>query len=126
MKRLGGSHCYVFVCVFFFQDRVSLYSPGCPGTHFVDQAGLELRNLPAFAFQVLGLQAYATIARLVVMFYRKKERKKERDRERERERERERQREREREREKERKKEGKKEREKERVSQDMFGSGVVW
>jgi hypothetical protein len=29
-----------FVC-FVFQDRVSLYSPGCPGTHFVDQAGLE-------------------------------------------------------------------------------------
>jgi hypothetical protein len=25
-----------------FRDRVSLYSPGCPGTHFVDQAGLEL------------------------------------------------------------------------------------
>jgi hypothetical protein len=29
-----------------FRDRVSLYSPGCPGTHSVDQAGLELRNLP--------------------------------------------------------------------------------
>jgi hypothetical protein len=33
----------------FFLDRVSLYSPGCPGTHFVDQAGLELRNPPASA-----------------------------------------------------------------------------
>jgi hypothetical protein len=32
-----------------FQDRVSLYSPGCPGTHFVDQAGLKLRNPPASA-----------------------------------------------------------------------------
>jgi hypothetical protein len=32
-----------------FRDRVSLYSPGCPGTHFVDQAGLELRNPPASA-----------------------------------------------------------------------------
>jgi hypothetical protein len=32
-----------------FQDRVSLYSLGCPGTHSVDQVGLELRNLPAFA-----------------------------------------------------------------------------
>ena len=39
----------------FFRDRVSLYSPGCPGTHSVDQAGLELRNLPASASQVLGL-----------------------------------------------------------------------
>jgi hypothetical protein len=34
---------------FVFRDRVSLYSPGCPGTHFVDQAGLELKNLPAYA-----------------------------------------------------------------------------
>jgi hypothetical protein len=25
-------------------DRVSLCSPGCPGTHFVDQAGLKLRS----------------------------------------------------------------------------------
>jgi hypothetical protein len=24
-----------------FRDRVSLYSPGCPGTHFVDQAVLK-------------------------------------------------------------------------------------
>jgi hypothetical protein len=27
----------------------SLYDPGCPGTHFVDQAGLKLRNPPASA-----------------------------------------------------------------------------
>jgi hypothetical protein len=45
---------------FAFQDRVSLYIPGCPGTHSVDQAGLELRNPPAS--QVLGLKAYATTA----------------------------------------------------------------
>jgi hypothetical protein len=44
----------------FFRDRVSLHSPGCPGTHSVDQAGLELRNLPASASQVLGLKACAT------------------------------------------------------------------
>jgi len=30
-----------------FQDRVSLCNSGCLGTHFVDQAGLELRNLPS-------------------------------------------------------------------------------
>jgi hypothetical protein len=41
---------------------VSLCSPGCPGTHSVDQAGLELRDLPAYAFQVLGLKARATTA----------------------------------------------------------------
>ena len=31
------------------QDRASLCSPGCPRTHSVDQAGLELRNQPASA-----------------------------------------------------------------------------
>ncbi|GAB1295607.1 Cullin-associated NEDD8-dissociated protein 1 [Apodemus speciosus] len=36
--------------------EVSLCSPGYPGTHFVDQAGLELRNPPASASQVLGLK----------------------------------------------------------------------
>ena len=34
----------------------------CPGTHSVDQAGLELRELPASASQVLGLKVYATTA----------------------------------------------------------------
>jgi hypothetical protein len=32
-----------------FRDRVSLYSSGCPGTHAVDHAGLELINPPASA-----------------------------------------------------------------------------
>ncbi|GAB1299920.1 Poly(rC)-binding protein 2 [Apodemus speciosus] len=36
--------------------RVSLCGPGCPVTHSVDQAGLELRNLPASASQVLGIK----------------------------------------------------------------------
>ncbi|GAB1290241.1 S-adenosyl-L-methionine-dependent tRNA 4-demethylwyosine synthase TYW1 [Apodemus speciosus] len=40
---------------------VSLCSPGCPGTHSVDQAGLELRNPPASASQVLGLKGFAVI-----------------------------------------------------------------
>ena len=47
--------------VWFFRDRVSLYSSGCPGTHFVDQAGLELGNLPASASGVLGLKVCATM-----------------------------------------------------------------
>jgi hypothetical protein len=53
-----------FFCLFcfVFRDRVSLYSPGCPGTYFVDQAGLELRKLPASASPVLGLKACATTA----------------------------------------------------------------
>jgi hypothetical protein len=28
-------------------DRVTLYNTGCPGTHYVDQAGLELRSKSA-------------------------------------------------------------------------------
>jgi hypothetical protein len=38
LKRLNFG--FVLFCFFIFQDRVSLYSPGCPGTHFVDQTGL--------------------------------------------------------------------------------------
>jgi hypothetical protein len=58
---------YLFFVVLFvcsFQDRVSLYSPGCLGTHFVDQAGLKLRNPPASASQGLGLKACTTTPRL--------------------------------------------------------------
>ena len=58
----------LFVCLFVFQDRVSLYSPSCPGTHFGDQAGLELRNPPASVSQVLGLKACATTAQRVLLF----------------------------------------------------------
>jgi hypothetical protein len=39
-----------------------MYSPGCPGTHVVEQAGLELRNPPASASWMLGLKACATTA----------------------------------------------------------------
>ena len=77
-EYLSFQHAYgswlnlsVFVCLFFFfffllvfQDRVSLYSPGCPGTYSVDQAGLELRNLSASASQVLGLKVCPTTAQL--------------------------------------------------------------
>jgi hypothetical protein len=61
---------FFFFFFFFlvFRDRVSLYSPGCPGTHFVDQAGLELRNPPASASQVLGLKACATTPGLMKAF----------------------------------------------------------
>ena len=59
----------VVVCLFvFFRDRVFLYSPGCPGTHFVDQVGLKLRNLPASASQGLGLKACTTTAQPELIF----------------------------------------------------------
>jgi hypothetical protein len=57
-----------FGLVLVFQDRVSLCGPGCPGTHSVDQAGLELRNLPASASQVLGLKACTTTPSYVFIF----------------------------------------------------------
>jgi hypothetical protein len=52
---------YLFFFFFFlvFRDKVSLYNPGCPGTHSVDQAVLELRNPPASDSHVLGLKACA-------------------------------------------------------------------
>jgi hypothetical protein len=52
---------YFFVLFFVFRDGVPLCSLGCPGIHFVDQAGLELRNPPASASQVLGLKVCATM-----------------------------------------------------------------
>jgi hypothetical protein len=52
---------FYFILFLVFRDRVSLCSPGCPGTHSVDRAGLELRNPPASASQVLGLKACATM-----------------------------------------------------------------
>jgi hypothetical protein len=58
-ERFSFFFFFVF-CFFFFRDRVFLYSFGCPGTHFVEQAGLELRNPPASASQVLELKACAT------------------------------------------------------------------
>jgi hypothetical protein len=65
--KLRTFFCFVLFC-FVFQDRVSLCSPGCPGTHFVDQADLKLRNLPASASasasQVLGLKVCATTTQL--------------------------------------------------------------
>jgi hypothetical protein len=62
---------FCFGLVWFgFQDRVSLCSLGCPGTHSaVDQAGLELRNPPVSASQVLELKACTTTARLVLFCF---------------------------------------------------------
>jgi hypothetical protein len=51
---------FFFFFFLVFRDRVSLCIPGCPGTHSVDQAGLELRNPPAPASRVLGLKACTT------------------------------------------------------------------
>jgi hypothetical protein len=56
------NNTFFFFLAFSRQGFFSLCSPGCPGTHSVDQAGLELRNLPASWLQVLGLKACTTTA----------------------------------------------------------------
>jgi hypothetical protein len=40
----------------FLGDRVSLCSPGCPGTHSVDQAGLELRKSACLCLPSAGIK----------------------------------------------------------------------
>jgi hypothetical protein len=50
----------IFIYLFGFSRQGFLCSPGCPGTHSVDKAGLELRNPPASASRVLGLKACTT------------------------------------------------------------------
>jgi hypothetical protein len=50
----------LFVCLLLETGFLCL--PCCPGTHSIDQAGLELRNLPASASLVLGLKVCATTA----------------------------------------------------------------
>jgi hypothetical protein len=48
---------------FFYKILEMFFSPGCPGTHFVDQDGLEVRNPPTSTSQVLGLKVCTTTAR---------------------------------------------------------------
>ena len=57
----------IYFCL--FQDVVSLCNLGCPGTHCVDQAGLEHFNLSASASQMLGLKASATTALTNFFFF---------------------------------------------------------
>jgi hypothetical protein len=57
----------VFFSLWYFETGFPLYSPGCPGTHFVDQAGLK--NPPASASQVLGWKACDTTTLLKLAFY---------------------------------------------------------
>ena len=65
---LGSFFCLFVFGFGFFETGFLLYSPDCPRTHFVDQAGLDLRNLPASASRVLGLKACTTTAWLLGSF----------------------------------------------------------
>jgi hypothetical protein len=52
--------CCCFLFVLFFETGFLCVVLADPGTHSVDQAGLELRNPPASASRVLGLKVCAT------------------------------------------------------------------
>jgi hypothetical protein len=62
-----GCLLFLFICLFVW-DRVSLYGPGCLGTSSANQAGLELRDLLASAFQVLGLKMCTAKPSLMSLF----------------------------------------------------------
>ena len=59
-------YCFCFCCCCCFV--LFLRQGFCPGTHSVDQAGLEPRNLSVSAFLVLGFKAWATTAWPVSVF----------------------------------------------------------
>jgi hypothetical protein len=65
---------FLFVCLFGWLVGWFwfwfLCVAGCPGTHSVDHAGLELRNAPASASQMLGLKVCTTTAQLKILFFR--------------------------------------------------------
>ena len=44
-----------------FRDTVSLYSPGCPQTHYVAQAGPQTCNLPVSTSTSLGFDSVLVI-----------------------------------------------------------------
>ena len=69
VNLLSLAFCFCCCCCCCFGDKVSLYSPGYPGIHSVDLAGLELRNPPASVSQVLGLKACTTTAWLTITCY---------------------------------------------------------
>jgi hypothetical protein len=56
-EYLGVIIIIIIIIIIGFQYKVFLCTPGCPGTHCVDQAGFKLRDLPASDSQVLGLKA---------------------------------------------------------------------
>jgi hypothetical protein len=62
-----------YLFIYFLRQGFSVF-PGCPGTHSVNQAGLELRNPPASASPVLGLKACATMPGWISNFIIKAER----------------------------------------------------
>jgi hypothetical protein len=57
-----------FIFLVFFKTRFLCIAMAVLENHFVEQADLELRNLPASASEVLGLKVCATTAGLIICF----------------------------------------------------------
>ena len=53
----------LFFTLYISQDKVSLCSPGYPGTRSIEQASLKLRDLPASASPVPEIKACAIVPR---------------------------------------------------------------
>jgi hypothetical protein len=60
---------FFFFFWFFETGFLCVVLAGCSGTRSVHQAGLELRNPPASASQVLGLKACATTPGPFLLFF---------------------------------------------------------
>ena len=61
LSHLSMPFALVFLVTLFCLFIWGMFSFGCPGTCSVDQAGLELRILLAFASGVLGSNAFITM-----------------------------------------------------------------
>jgi hypothetical protein len=61
---------FVLCCCFCFETGFLCIAPAVLELTLIDQAGLELRNPPASASQVVGLKACATTALLFVVVLR--------------------------------------------------------
>jgi len=57
-------HVCMYVCILISPDKVSLCISGYHRTHFVDQAGYELRDPLDSTSQVLGLKACTATVQL--------------------------------------------------------------
>jgi hypothetical protein len=59
---------FLFVCLFVFRDRVSLYSPGCPGTHFCRPGWPRTQKSVCLCLQSAGIKGVHHHGRLSKVF----------------------------------------------------------
>jgi hypothetical protein len=68
-RQMSWSYLAFFFLLFLvFRDRVSLCSPGCPGTHFVDQAGLETQKSACLCLPSAGIKGVRHHAQVISGF----------------------------------------------------------